>query len=1348
MLVRIAFEGSHPVRPEGVDPLPYRSHYFLGNDPAGWRTDVPHYAQVVYRYLYDGVDVAYRVGAEGLKYDITVRAGADPGKIAMAYEGVEGLEADGVGLAVHTALGDLFDSIPRSYQGGEEVACRFFLRTTLSYGFDCAGWDASLPLVIDPLLYSTFLGGGESDGWSSVAVDASGSVYGTGTTYSTGFPTTPGAFDSTYNGGFTDAFVTKLNPTGSGLLYSAFLGGIDWDNGVSIAVDASGSAYVIGYTVSTDFPTTPVAFDTSHNGGWNDAFVTKLNPTGSGLLYSTFLGGGDIDEGFSVGVDASGSAYVTGRTWSTDFPTTPGAFDTSHNSGVDAFVTKLNPTGSGLLYSTYLGGGDSDWGFSVAVDSLGSAYLNGVTLSTDFPTTPGAFDTSYNGGGMFGYDVFVTKLNPTGSGLPYSTFLGGGDEEWGYSLAVDASGSAYVTGLTRSTDFPTTPGAFDTSYNGGYQYDAFVAKLDPTGNGLLYSTFLGGGDSDGGSSIAVDASGSAYVTGGTTSTDFPTTPGAFDNTCGTDGNCNFDGFYYGDAFVTKLNPTGSGLLYSTFLGGGDSDGGSSIAVDASGSAYVTGGTTSTDFPTTSGAFDTTHNGEDDAFVANLDLPAEPNAPPLLILTAPLGGEVWDQGSSHAVTWTASDNQDPSTSLVVFINYTSSGGSGTICGPVPGFPGSCDWIAPNIIATDVVVNGTVIDTGGLNGWDESGPFTIQVPPPSTPPTADAGPDQSAFKNDPMVLDGSASSDPDMDPLAYDWVQSSGPQSVTLVPVNASAVTFTAPTGTGAAGVYMFDLTVSDPSGANDTDTANVTVVNRIPVADAGADQVIAGPGSPVLLNGTGSYDPDAEPLSYFWWQIAGPIALFINNATSAVADFIAPLLGVYCFELVVTDPDGANASDGVCVTVQDNPPTALAVATPMIGFIGTPFLFDATGSTDDVGVTAYLWDFGDTATGTNPLSTHAYTARGTFTVSLTVSDTAGQNDTDTLTIQIENRAPTASAIATTPPIYRGQIVVLDGTGSSDPDGDSLTFSWRQVSGPEVSLTGANTATASFVPTELGSYGFNLTVDDGFGGSDEASVMVTVLNRNPVADAGPDQPAAAKNIVLTLDASASSDPDGDALTYAWTAPLGITLSDANSPTPTFTATRSDTYTFLLQVDDGLGGVATDTVVVTVLNTPPVAVANAPATAAKYAPVSLDGTASSDPDGDALTYVWTRVSGPFVTINGQDGALAAFTPAVSGTYGFRLTVDDGDVGGTATDDVVVTATNAAPIAAAGPDQVGVFRGATVTLDGTGSSDPDGDPLTYSWTQTSGPAVALAGANTVTPSFTPAAAGTHVFALTVDDG
>jgi len=624
VLVRIAFEGSHPVRPEGVDQLPHRSHYFLGSDPAGWRTDVAHYGQVVYQDLYDGVDVAYRVGTEGLKYDITVHPGADPGAIAMAYEGVEGLEADDRGLVVRTVLGDLFDSIPRSYQGREDVACRFDPRTPFSYGFDCGGWDASRPLVIDPLLYSTFLGGGAGSGddsGSSIAVDASGSAYVTGVTQSMDFPTTPGAFDITY--AWWDAFVAKLNATGSGLLYSTYLGGDGYDVGSSIAVDASGSAYVTGTTQSADFPTTPGAFDTTQNDGGfpGDTFVAKLNASGSGLLYSTFLGGGAREGGSSIAVDASGSAYVTGTTQSVDFPTTPGALDTSYDGDgtylADAFVAKLNATGSGLLYSTFLGGGGGfdDQGLSIAVDASGSAYVTGVTDSTDFPTTPGAFDTTHNGAN----DAFVATLNATGSGLLYSTFLGGGSRDEGLSIAVDASGSAYVTGVTNgfgSMNFPTTPGAFDTSLDGGVRRDAFVAKLNATGSRLLYSTFLGGGSYDYGYSIAVDASGSAYVTGWTDSTDFPTTPRTFDT--------SLTG--YSDAFVTKLNASGSDLHYSTFLGGGIGGGrdwGNSIVVDASSSVYVTGATSSTDFPTTTGAFDTTHNrGVQDVFVTKLS-PASP-----------------------------------------------------------------------------------------------------------------------------------------------------------------------------------------------------------------------------------------------------------------------------------------------------------------------------------------------------------------------------------------------------------------------------------------------------------------------------------------------------------------------------------------------------------------------------------------------------------------------------------------------------------------------------------------------------------------------------------------------------
>jgi len=331
------------------------------------------------------------------------------------------------------------------------------------------------------------------------------------------------------------------------------LGGSDGDSGGVIAVDSAGAIDVIGDTGSADFPTTAGAFDTGYNGGGGDAFVTKLNPAGSDLAYSTYLGGSDIDVGWSIAVDSAGTRYVTGYTNSADFPTTAGAFDTSFNGGGifgDAFVTKLNPGGSDLAYSTYLGGSDDDIGRGIAIDSAGAAYLTGDTESGDFPATAGAFDTSFNDTGRyFVGDAFVTKLNPAGSGLAYSTYLGGSSpEEGGFEIAVDSGGAAYVTGTTFSRNFPTTAGAFDTSFNGGFENggtDAFVTKLNPAGSGLAYSTYLGGSDEDIGQGIAIDSAGAAYVTGYISSTDFPTTAGAFD----TSFNGGFD-----DAFVTKLIP--------------------------------------------------------------------------------------------------------------------------------------------------------------------------------------------------------------------------------------------------------------------------------------------------------------------------------------------------------------------------------------------------------------------------------------------------------------------------------------------------------------------------------------------------------------------------------------------------------------------------------------------------------------------------------------------------------------------------------------------------------------------------------------------------------------------------
>jgi hypothetical protein len=335
-----------------------------------------------------------------------------------------------------------------------------------------------------------------------------------------------------------------------------------------------------------DFPTTPGAFDTSFNDP-QSAFVAKLAPNGASLVYSTYLGGG---LGVGIAVDAAGSAYVTGETGSADFPTTPGAFDMSLDDA-DAFVTKLAATGASLVYSTYLGGSNTDDGLAVAVDAAGAAYVTGVTFSANFPTTPGAFDASF---GAF-EEAFVTKLAASGAGLAYSSFLGGSDEDLASGIAVDEAGAAYVTGATRSADFPTTPGAFDTSSNG--ESDPFVTKLAASGGSVVYATYLGGSDSDRGSAIAIDAAGSAYVTG-STSPDCP------------ESACT-------DAFVTKLAASGASVVYSTPLGGSDLSSGQGIAVDAAGSAYVTGITFSANFPTTPGAFDTSSNGDADAFVAKL-----------------------------------------------------------------------------------------------------------------------------------------------------------------------------------------------------------------------------------------------------------------------------------------------------------------------------------------------------------------------------------------------------------------------------------------------------------------------------------------------------------------------------------------------------------------------------------------------------------------------------------------------------------------------------------------------------------------------------------------------------------
>ena len=482
----------------------------------------------------------------------------------------------------------------------QPIAGRYVVTGRRRVGFTVAAYDRSRPLIIDPvLIYSTYLGGSVSDVGNAIAGDAAGSAYVTGFTASPDFPKTTGVIQ-TASTGIPDAFVTKMTPNGSGLVYSTYLGGTGYDEGLGIAVDVAGNAYVMG-AAQLQFPTTPGAFRTSLNNGGNDTFVAKLDSTGSTLLYSTFLDG---KVGAGIAVNGAGNAYVTGST-GPPYPvgfipvsTTVGALQTVFGGFQDAFVMELDVSGSGLTYFTYFGGSSNDAGTAIAVDGPGNAYITGFTISTDFPTTTGAFQTTRRGMG----DTFVAKLNPGGAGaadLVYSTYLGGSSDDRGMGIAVDAAGNAYVTGyaFTPPADFPTTAGAFQPTPLGPFE-NAFVTKLNSSGSGLTYSTYLGGNGQTAGFGIGVDGAEHAYVTGFTNATNFPTTVGAFQVMHG--GNS--------DAFVTELNSSGSGVVYSTFVGGSDYDLGNGLAVDTAGRAYVTGLMDSSNLQTTPGAFRPTAGG--------------------------------------------------------------------------------------------------------------------------------------------------------------------------------------------------------------------------------------------------------------------------------------------------------------------------------------------------------------------------------------------------------------------------------------------------------------------------------------------------------------------------------------------------------------------------------------------------------------------------------------------------------------------------------------------------------------------------------------------------------------------
>ncbi|MEP7272968.1 MAG: SBBP repeat-containing protein [Acidobacteriota bacterium] len=654
-------DANRAARPQGISRTDTVVSYFSGG-PSNWKSGVPSFSSIVYKDLWPGIDLVYSGTVNRLKYSFTVRPGADPNRIRLRYRGASEVSLNSRGeLQVATPLGSFHDETPVSFQASPsqlstpaddsiETTYRIISKNANEtvYGFRVGAYDTARELVIDPavLIYCGFIGGsGGDEKANAIAVDASGSAYVVGETDSTQttFPVVVGP-DTSFNGGQTDAFIAKVNAAGTAFVYVGYIGGADADRATGVAVDSAGSAYVSGETFSTQ-ATFPVLVGPrlayTRNG---DAFVAKVNAAGTGLEYCGYIGGDGRDFSSAIALDTARNAYIVGFTDSTEstFPTAVGPRLLS-SGAVDAYVTKVTPTGNAIVYSGFIGGSANDYGRDIAVSGTGEAYVTGDTASnqTTFPVTVGP-DLTFNGGER---DGFVAKITATGATFSYAGYVGGSGTDIAHGIAIDSTGNAYLTGETTSdqSTFPVFAGP-DISFNGGF--DAFISKLNPSGTSFIYSGYIGGTGNESGLAIDVDSAGNAYAAGETSSfqTSFPVVGGP---------KLQASGVL--DGFVAKVNVPGNSLIYCGYLGGAANERVNGIAVDTNGNAYVAGYTESNQltFPVIVGPDLTFNGGETDAFVAKIE--RRPDITPPVV--ASVGAVSRSRGSSSVATLAFVSDED-------------------------------------------------------------------------------------------------------------------------------------------------------------------------------------------------------------------------------------------------------------------------------------------------------------------------------------------------------------------------------------------------------------------------------------------------------------------------------------------------------------------------------------------------------------------------------------------------------------------------------------------------------------------------------------------------------------------
>jgi len=1101
-------------RVSGRGELRGKINYLNGRDPAKWRRGVTRFERVEYENVYRGINLVYYSNQRQLEYDFIVSPGADPENIRLAFEGVHARRIDDRGdLVLETRTDPVRLQKPVIYQEvdgrRQQIAGAYVLEDTGDVTFQVGAYDTARPLVIDPVL-----------------------------------------------------------------VYSTYLGGTGYDLALDIAVDPTGSAYVVGNTQSPDFPVNNAAQPTCTllempgYASCDDVFVTKLSPDGTAIEYSTYIGGTNSDVGNGIAVDGSGSAYVTGMTWSGDLPTVNAIqpdFRSNPTYLGDAFVAKLSQDGSALVYSTYLGGSDEDRGNAIAVDEEGAAYITGGTGSANFPTA-GPLQSAPAGS----MDAFVAKLTPNGSALAYATFLGGQGYDIANDVAVSDEGHASIVGETTSIDFPTV-NASQPMLQGGN--DAFIATVVPDGTALVHSSYLGGPGFDWGWRLAV-LDRNYYVTG-TTSGDFPVTEGPPVNGLS-------------DAFVAIVSFEGL-LSYGRYFGGAFEEQGLGIAVDPAGNFYVAGVTRSPDFPLRHPIQE--HSGNDDFFIAKLNSAHE------VIYSTYLGGQGVEIGADGGISRGPSVAVDSAGTAYVAGATSSLDFPSTGAIFQPALRGAVDAVVAKIFDDGTSEARADLSVAEMEVEEGEGEirylFTITNHGPSAASEVTFH-DDLPFGVTPTgafivtAWGGSGTCALDSHITCY----------LGAVPVGASAqvgLTMTSPTQPELINFALVTATESDP----DTSNNQVTSTRQMPDVAMG-----------------GSAEQHGSDLHYlFRFANFGPGRANVVRFTNVVpqgATVRSALFGLDSPAGPVTSSCGVEERVVTC-SVDTLPAGATAFAEVVITPAGPGSLI-STGT-----VTSGTPDY-------NPInnSVTLTTTFGEAHADLSISHSQSKSvvmvgDTLTYTFDVANNGPAeATDVFLSDELSDSEALasVVTDRGGCDSASSFVYCSFGSLPAGAVARV---TVVVNVVRygSESNRVSVWSSVNDPNPNNNDAAI-VTPVNRPPVANAGLDQlvsVGATCQAPVTLNGSGSSDPDGDTLTYSWTSAGSppfppIVLSEgggaATGPTPA-APLAPGVYTIVLTVSDGRGGSASDTVVVTVRDTTPPVFTSVPA------PITVE---QSSPAGTLVT------------------------------------------------------------------------------------------------------------------------------------